>query len=400
MNSLRFQTTPDYQCFTDQSNKDYACRYKGVHGGRGSGKSTQLARAALYRGVQEPLRILCTREYQNSISDSILALLSDQIKALGIESLFDVQRNSIYGKNGTEFIFKGLKINMQAIKSTEGIDLCLIMEAQTISEDSWQILTPTVRNEGSEIWFEWNPDEDTDPVHKRFIEQCPPNSYIREVNYDSNPWFPKVLRAEMEYDKKRDYDLYLHIWEGQTRKRSDAQVFKNYRVDGSIEPGSDEVLYYGSDFGFANDPTTLVRMWIDNDKRELYIDQEAYGIGVEIDETAALYDSIPDARRWTITADSARPETISYLKREGFNIRSSKKGPGSVIEGVKFLQSYDIVVHSRCKHTIAELGSYRWKVNKLNNEILPILEDQNNHIIDACRYALESLFGRVRINVA
>ena len=274
------------------------------------------------------------------------------------------------------------------------------MEAQTISEDSWQILTPTIHNEGSEIWFEWNPNEDSDPVHKRFIEKCPPNSYIREVNYGSNPWFPEVLRAEMEYDKKRDYDLYLHIWEGETIKRSDAQVFKNYRVDGTIEPESDEVLYYGSDFGFANDPTTLVRMWIDNDKRELYIDQEAYGIGVEIDETSALYDSVPDARRWTITADSARPETISYLKREGFNIRSSKKGPGSVIEGVKFLQSYDIVVHPRCKHTIAELGSYRWKVNKLNNEILPILEDQNNHIIDACRYALESLFGRVRINVA
>jgi len=399
MELLHFETTEDYLCFVNPDNENYPCRYKGVHGGRGSGKSTQLARAALYRAVQNPIRILCTREYQNSISDSILALLSDQIKALGMEALFDVQRNAIYVKNGSEFIFKGLKINSEAIKSTEGLDLCLVMEAQTISEDSWQTLTPTIRKDDSEIWFEWNPNEDTDPVHKRFIEQCPPSSYIREVNYDRNPWFPKVLRAEMEYDKKRDYDLYLHVWEGQTRKRSDAQVFKNYRVDGSIEPGTDEALYYGSDFGFANDPTTLVRMWIDNDKRELYVDQEAYGIGVEIDETGALYDSVPGARKWTITADSARPETISFLKREGFKIRSSKKGPGSVIEGVKFLQSYDIVVHPRCRHTITELGSYRWKVNKLNNEILPILEDQNNHIIDACRYALESLFGRVRINV-
>ena len=116
MNVLDFETTEDYECFVDPRNKDYACRYKGVHGGRGSGKSTQLARAALFRSTQEPLRILCTREYQNSISDSILALLSDQIKALRMDGLFDVQKNVIYGKNGTEFIFKGLKINVQAIK--------------------------------------------------------------------------------------------------------------------------------------------------------------------------------------------------------------------------------------------------------------------------------------------
>jgi len=159
------------------------------------------------------------------------------------------------------------------------------------------------------------------------------------------------------------------------------------------------VLYYGSDFGFARDPTTLVRMWVNTEKRELYIDYEAYGIGVEIDDTAALYDKVPEARKWTITADCARPETISYLRRQGFKIRASKKGPGSVNEGIKFLQSYDIIIHPRCKRTIAEFGSYSWKINKLNNEILPVLADDNNHIIDACRYALESLFGRVQFFV-
>lgn len=399
MDVLDFETTEDYECFVDPSNKDYACRYKGVHGGRSSGKSWQLARAALFRGTQKPLRILCAREYQNSIDESILALLAKQIDLLGLNKIYDVQARKIYGINGTKFTFGGLRINTGSMRSMEGIDLCLVMEADAISEDSWIVLTPTIRYENSEIWFEWNPQEDSDPVQKRFIAECPPNSYIRQVNYNKNPWLSKVSRAELEYDKKRDYDLYLHVWEGQTRKRTEAHVFKNYRCDGSIEPGVDEVLYYGSDFGFANDPTTLVRIWIDNDKRELYIDYEAYGIGVEIDETGTLYDSVPGVREWTITADSARPETISYLKREGFNIRSSKKGPGSVIEGVKFLQSYDIVVHPRCKHTLAELGLYCWKVNKLNNEILPILEDQNNHIIDACRYALESLFGRVRVNV-
>ncbi len=327
-----FQTAEDFLCLVDPDDPNYHCRYKGWYGGRGSAKSQQLARGAIFRGSLKPLRILCTREYQNSIGDSILALLSDQIKVLGLADKFDVQVNAVYGKNGTEFIFKGLKRNIQSIKSTHGVDICLVEEAQTISEDSWQILIPTIRRDDSEIWLCWNPNEDTDPTQQRFIKDPPPNSYICGVNYDKNPWFPKVLRDEMEYDKKRDYNLYEHVWEGKTRRRTEALVFKHWRIDGSIEPVEGETLYYGSDFGFANDPTTLVRMWVNDDKRELYIDYEAYGIGVEIDHTPALYDEVPEARKWQIKGDSARPETISYLKRQGFRIRGAKKGAGSVDE--------------------------------------------------------------------
>lgn len=396
-NDFKFQTTEDYLCLVDPEDKNYNCRYKGWHGGRGSGKSRQILRGALFRGSIEPLQILCTREYQTSIADSVKRLLEKQIRLLGFEDAYKITEREIHGRNGTEFLFKGLKVNPRSIQSTEGTDICLVMEAQTISNDSWLILTPTIREDYSEIWFEWNPLNDDDPVQKRFVNETPPNSFIQEVNYDRNPWFPDVLRNEMEYDKKRDYDLYLHVWKGHTLKRSEAIVFKNYRVDGTIAPSDKDILYYGSDFGFSVDPTTLVRMWINDKKRELYIDYEAYDVKIEIDDIPTLYDKVPGSRKWAITADSARPETISYLKRHGFNMRASKKGKGSVNEGVKFLQSYNIVIHARCIRAISEFGSYSWKANKMTNEILPVLSDENNHIIDACRYALEQLMKRVRI---
>lgn len=397
--NFNFQTTEDYLCLIDPEDENYNCRYKGWFGGRGGGKTIQLIRGALFRGTIQSLKILCTREYQISIADSIKSVLEDQIIKLGFEQFYCIQDKGVHGKNGTEFIFKGLKINSKSIRSMQGINLCLVMEAQTISEDSWVDLIPTIREDNSEIWIEWNPFDDNDPIQKRFVDNQPPNSFIKEVNYDRNPWFPDVLRAEMEYDKERDYSLYLHIWEGQTQKLSESLVFTHYRIDGTIAPSDKDILYYGSDFGFSVDPTTLVRMWINDENRELYIDYEAYGIGVEIDDIPALYDKVPGSRKWTITADSARPETISYLKRNGFKMRASKKGKGSVDEGVKFLQSYNIVIHPRCIHTISEFRSYSWKVNKKTNEILPILKDENNHFIDACRYALEQLFRRVRIHI-
>lgn len=398
-NAFNFQTTEDYQCLVDENHKFYNSDYKCWYGGRASAKSTQLARGAIYRSWLKPMKILCTREYQNSIKDSILALLSNQIYILGLQDYFEIQKQAIFGKNGTEFIFKGLSLNSSSIRSMEGIDLCLIMEAQYISDNSFTDLLPTIRENNSEIWLEWNPYSDSDPVHQRFIVNPPPDSYICNVNFRNNPWLSDKSLRTMEYDKQRNYELYLHVWEGKTLKLTESLVFKHYKIDGSIEPKESDVLYYGSDFGFSVDPTTLIRLWIDDKKRELYIDHEVYDIGVEIDDIPALYDKIPGARKWTITADSARPETISYLKRQGFKMRASKKGAGSVKEGVKFLQSYDIVIHPRCKQTISEFGSYSWKVDKLTNEILPILNDSNNHIIDACRYALEKLFNYSRIYI-
>jgi len=169
-------------------------RYKILYGGRGSGKSWGVARALIAKAVQNPIRVLCARELQNSISDSVIALLADQIKSMGLEAFFDVQRTAIYGKNGSEFSFVGLKHNVTSIKSFEGVDICWVEEGQAVSKTSWETLIPTIRKPGSEIWVTFNPDLDTYETYKRFVVSPPNNAIVRKVNWNDNPWFPEVLK--------------------------------------------------------------------------------------------------------------------------------------------------------------------------------------------------------------
>lgn len=364
-------------------------RYKVFYGGRGSGKSTAFAMALLIMARHKPLRILCAREFQSSIKDSVKQLLDDCIDRFQWGDFFHSTRESITGLNGSYFTFSGIRSNPHKIKSMEGIDYCWIEESNTASNDSLDLIIPTIRKSGSEIWLSFNPQQKTDPVYQRFIIEKRDDAIVVKANYSENPFFPDVLKAELEYDKTHDYGKYLHVWEGEPVQRSEALVFKNWRIDDSFECPRNEPLYFGADFGFANDPTTLTRCWVNLKDRLIFIDYEAYGIGVEIDDTPQLFDSVPEARRFKITADSARPETISYLNRNGFNVVGARKGAGSVEEGIKFLQSYTIIVHSRCKHTIDELNTYSYKTDRVTGEILPILEDKNNHTIDSLRYALE-----------
>lgn len=372
-------------------------RYKSFRGGRGSGKSMSIARALIIKAYQEQLRILCCREVQNTIRDSVHKLLSDQIDELGLNGFFQITQNTIRGINGTEFIFKGLRADPQGIKSTEGIDVAWVEEAQTVSEDSWSILIPTIRKEGSEIWLTWNPLEENSPTYQRFIENPPPDCISVEVNYYDNPYFPDVLRQEMEWLKQKDFAAYEHVWLGKPLTITDAVIFKGHYT---VEAFPDDLwkkadrLFYGADFGFANDPSTLVRCFIHD--RKLYIDHEAYGVGIEINELPAFYDSVPDSRKWQIWGDSARPETISYLKKQaGFRIDSADKWQGSIEDGIAYLKSFDqIVIHSRCRHMAEEARLYRYKTDKQTNEILPVIEDSNNHLWDAVRYSLNGYIRR------
>ena len=386
-------------------------RYKILFGGRGSSKSWGVAQELIVRGHETRLRILCAREIQRSISASVISLLSDTIKRCQLEDIYDVQKNAIYHPNGTEFLFAGLKHNVGSVQSMEGIDIVWIEEAQNVSAESWKVLIPTIRKAGSEIWVTFNPNLESDPTFDRFVkpylEQMAANDgfyededvVVARVNYDDNPWFPDVLRKEMEWDKARDFDKYRHVWLGECVRHNEARVFNNWQVE-EFDTPKDATFYYGADWGFSVDPTTLIRCFADHDIRELRFDYEAYGVGVEIDDTPALFDQVPDSRRWAITADSARPETISYMKRQGFKVRKAKKGAGSVEEGVNFLKSYTIVVHPRCKHLIDELSFYSYKVDRLTGDVLPILEDKNNHCIDGARYALEKLaFNKSQIHI-
>lgn len=371
-------------------------RYRASHGGRGSAKSHSMAAALVVKARTQPLRILCARETQKSIKDSVKRLLDDKISDCGFGGFFDSTETEIRGVNGSLFTFAGLRNNPDTVKSTEGIDIAWVDEAGRVSQKSWDILIPTVRKPCSEIWASWNPEKPTDPVDAMFRGSAgaPPRSIVVEANWSDNPFFPEVLRQEMEWDRKRDPDKYAWVWEGKYQKSSEARVFKNWRIE-DFETPDDAEFKLGADWGFAVDPTVLVRCYVKG--RSLFVDREVYKVGCEIDHTPALFDGLDPgnprmARQWNIRADSARPETISYMRRNGYpKIEKALKGAGSVEDGIEFLKSYDIIVHSRCRHTIDELTLYSFKTDPLTAEVLPILEDKQNHVVDALRYAAESL---------
>lgn len=190
-------------------------RYKVVYGGRGGLKSWGFADALLIQSVSKPLRIMCAREVQNSIRDSVKRLLDDRIAALGLQAHFTSTDTEIRGTNGSLFIFTGLRISPERIKSFEGIDICWIEEAETVSERSLRMLIPTIRKKGSEIWISFNPERINGPVYQKFVVNVPPpDSWVLKTNWRDNPWFPDVLRKEMEHDRVHDPDLYDHVWEG------------------------------------------------------------------------------------------------------------------------------------------------------------------------------------------
>ena len=338
------------------------------------------------------LKIDTPRWVQKSLSQSVKRLLEMKIEQMNAGAYFEVQEAVIKSRKGDGLIiFQGMQNHTaDSIKSLEGYDRAWVEEAQSLSQKSLDLLRPTIRKPASELWFTWNPRQASDPVdHLLRGPNPPPDGVVLPVNYEDNPWFPDVLRDEMEYDKRRDPDKFHHVWRGGYLSNSEAQVFRNWRVE-EFEAPADAIHRLGADWGFAVDPTTLVRCHIIG--RTLYIDFEAYRVGCEIMDTPDLFMTVPESEKWPIVADSARPETISFMQKHGFpKIMSAVKGPKSLEEGVEWLKSYDVVVHPRCVHTIDELTLYSYKTDPLTGKILPILEDKKNHVIDALRYACEGI---------
>ena len=374
-------------------------RYKGVYGGRGSGKSHMFAELLIMRHVENPnLRSVCVREIQKSLSQSVKRLLETKIEAMGVQDYFHVQDTVIKSTVGEgQIIFQGLQNHTaDSIKSLEGYSVAWVEEAQSLSQRSLDLLRPTIRAEGSELWFSWNPRHETDPIDVLLrSDNAPPDAEVIRVNYDRNPWLPDVLRDEMEYDRARDPDKYAHVWLGEYVSNTEARVFKNWEIDEFTAP-PEAVHRFGADWGFAVDPTVLVRCHIVG--RRLYVDYEAYRVGCEITDTPDLFMSVPEAEKWPIVADSARPETISHMQRHGFpKIQPAVKGPKSIEDGIEWLKSFDIIVHPRCVNTINELTLYSYKTDPLTGQVLPLLEDRSNHVIDALRYACEGARRAARI---
>ncbi len=388
----------------------HKARYLGAEGGRGSGKSQIFAEKMIEECLARPIRAICLREVQKSLAESSKRLLEMKISEMGVGRQFRVMEAEIRTPHGGLIAFQGLRDHTaESIKSLEDFDIAFIEEAQRTSKRSWSLLRPTIRKPGSQIWAAWNPDKPTDPIDEWFNKVKPRRAIHVKANFYDNPFITPELLEEMRICRDTDKDEYEHVWLGGYNVKNRARVFTNWRV--GVAPdvcktdprtGLRTIVVpahlFGGDFGFANDPCVLVRCHIDETTKPatLYVTREIYRVGVEIDGTPDFYDSIdPDqtgqARKYTIVADSARPELISYLQRHGYpRVIASKKGKGSVEAGIAFLKSYQIVVDPSCVYTIKELTEYSYKVDKLSGNVLPDLEDEHNHVIDALRYALES----------
>lgn len=337
------------------------------------------------------MRIACVREVQKSLKNSVKLLIEDKIREFGLTDQFGIMETEIRTPGDGVIIFQGMQNHTaDSVKSLEGFDRAWVEEAQSLSQRSLDLLRPTIRKPGSELWFSWNPDQPTDPVDAFLRGEHPPaGAVVVEANYSDNPWLPEELRADLEDDRRRDPDKFAHVWGGGYQTASEARVFRNWSVQ-EFDTPEDAIHRYGADWGFAVDPSVLVRCHVDG--RTLYVDQEAWQVGCEIDHLPALFDQVQGSRKWPIRADSARPETVSYMRRNGFpRIVAAIKGQGSLEDGVEFLRSFDIVVHPRCVNVARELARYCYKTDPQTGEVLPMLEDKNNHTIDALRYALEEL---------
>ena len=354
---------------------------------------------AAIMGYAECLRILCTREYQVSIKESFHAELKAAIEMRPwLARHYDVGIDYLRGANGTEFIFRGLGRNLRSIKSLSGIDLCIVEEAEDVDEEAWRVLPQTIRKPKSEIWPIWNPKTEGSPVDRRFRQDLDDKTLVAELNYTDNPWFPDVLEEERRRDMARlDPATYAWIWEGDYLRNSASQILSGKVRVADFEPDAKkwDGPYHGLDFGFAQDPTAAVKCWVYGDT--LYIEQEAGSVGLELDDTAEyVIDRMPGIDRHVIRADSARPESISYLRRKGLGrIEGVNKWKGSVEDGIQHLRSYkEIVIHPRCEQTRREAMLWSYKTDRATGDILPQVVDAHNHYWDAVRYALEPLIRR------
>lgn len=368
-------------------------QYRGAHGGRGSGKSFNFAKMAAIWGYMEPLRVLATREYQGSIKESFYAELKSAIMSeTWLSSQYVIGNDFIRGRNGTEFIFMGLRRSINSIRSLAQIDLTIVEEAEDVPENSWLMLEATVfRRPKSELWAIWNPRVKGSPVDQRFRINPPKNGIFAEMNYWDNPFFPKGLETLRAREEQRlDPDTYAHVWEGQYLTNSHAQVYHGKWQVSEFVPGPDwDGPYQGGDFGFSQDPLAALRCWIFDEV--LFIEYEAGAVNLDLDDSPSFLEyHIPGWSQYVSRWDSSRPESISHFVNHGMpRAEAADKWPGSVEDGIQFIRSFKkIVVHPRCQNTIRELKLYSYKVDRFTNDILPVVVDANNHYMDALRYAL------------
>lgn len=376
------------------------CRYKGLKGGRGSGKSHFLAEMVVEAQLMDPyLDVVCLREIQRSTRLSSKKLIESKIRDFGLQDSFtvlehEIRRRGSFGPTGI-MVFQGMQDHTaETIKSLDGFGLAWFEEASRASKRSLELLRPTIREEGSEVWFSWNPDQETDPIEKFLVADTPENAIVTHVNYTENPFLPDVMKEEARIWQKDDPDTFGHVWLGEYNTKADDQVLHGkWEIDEfEVQPHWDGP-YYGNDWGFSSDPNAIVEVYVDTKANRLYIRREACKVGVEVEDTPGFFAQMPGMEKYVMRADSARPEMISYMKRHGYpKIQAAEKWPGSVEDGISKLRSFDkIVLHPDCPKTAEECRLYKYKRDRLTGDILPIVIDKHNHLLDGLRYSIEPL---------
>lgn len=358
------------------------------YGGRYSLKSHTVARYLLVRARQEKTRILCCRELQNSIADSSHQLLADLIKEYDLTDFIVTDKAIINKINGSDFLFKGLHRNEQSIKSTEGIDIAWVEEAQTVTESSIEVLTPTIRKEGSQIIYTYNRLEEEDPVHKRLVLEGRPNTLIINVNYDialKYKMMPEVIKLEMEDDKARRPDLFKHKWLGEPMSLNESRIYKDWAIIDEI-PHEARLERYGLDFGWFPDMSALVAIYYYNGG--YILDELNCQLEWANREIAEFIKNLP--HKVMTVADSAEPKSIAEISAFGVPVIGAQKGPDSLRHGIKAVQDLRISVTRRSKNILDGYRTWMWKLDK-DDKILPGVPEHEPDALAAARYALETL---------
>ena len=377
-------------------------RYKVMHGGRGGGKSWAVARALLLMAADQPLRVLCAREIQKSMKESVHRLLKDQIEALGLQAEFEVLETEIRGYNGSVFLFTGLQSHtVDSIKSYEGVDRVWVEEAHGVSKKSWDTLIPTIRKEGSEIWLTLNPDMDTDETWVRFCGTPSPDTWVCEINWRDNPWFPRVLDEERKKAKRSMLaDDYAHIWEGKARRVAAGAIYRHEMEALYLDGRARDVPY---------DPTLPVHTVWDlgwNDAMVIYMVQRG-------PQDVRIIDYIEDSHRtldWYVAQLEKRPfrwgtdylphdgktknlqtgkSTEQLLRDMGRRSVRSQERAGDVEEGIKaarmmFPRCY--FDQTKAARALECLKRYQRRIHSVTNEPMEPLHDQYSHGADGFRY--------------
>ena len=374
-------------------------RYKVAYGGRGSAKSWGFARSLLVQAASRKMRILCTREVQKSIKDSVHKLLSDQIQAMGLGGHFDVLNTEIRGINGSEFIFGGLADHtVESIKSYEGIDVCWVEEAQSVSKRSWDILIPTIRKEGSEIWVTFNPELDTDETYKRFVESSPTDSVVVQMNWRDNPWFPPVLnqeRLDCFRTNKEDYDT---IWEGKCRLAVKGAIYAD-EIAEAIKDGRVCKVPYDPrlkvhavwDLGWNDAMTIIMVQRVRSEIRVIDYIEESH-------KTLDWYAAELQSRRynwgWDFTPHDSEhrdfktgKSTVEILKSFGRRVKVTPNIPvESGIKAARMTIKQTVFDKTKAGRLVECLKRYKRAINERTQEPGAPVHDEYSHGADAFRY--------------